>query len=317
MKSKYIADLTSRDNLENEPFLLQDVARRTTKDGKPYALMTFSDRTGKLSGVYWDIPPHVDEWLRPGIAMFVTGRVTSYKETLQITASDLNPWHEPDMSHFLPTSTRPVTEMVSELKQIISELQEPWQTFISHILLAPDFLPQFSQAPAARSLHHAYLGGLLEHTLSMANIARKLAGHYPHVNQNLLISGILLHDMGKTIEYEVASGFNFSNDGRLIGHIVRAITLIEKAAGEINALSTDQLRQLTHLVASHHGKLEWGSPVVPKTLEANLLHQLDLLDSRMQGFLDYWQTTAGTDEWSAKSVYMFGTELMRPAGDNP
>lgn len=312
MKSKYVSELANRDNLENEPFLLQDVARRTTKDGRPYALMTFTDRTGKVSGVYWDIPQHVDEWLRPGVAVLITGRVTSYKETLQINASDLNQWLQPDMSHFLPTSSRPVTEMVDELKTIISELAEPWQGFVSHILLAPDFLPQFSQAPAARTLHHAYLGGLLEHTLSMANIARKLAGHYPHLNQDLLISGILLHDMGKTIEYEVASAFNFSDDGRLIGHIVRAITLVEKAASELNTLTTDQLRQLTHLIASHHGNLEWGSPVVPKTLEAVLLHQIDMLDSRMQGFLDYWKTEAGNDLWSTKSVYMFNTELRRP-----
>ena len=146
----------------------------------------------------------------------------------------------------------------------------------------------------------------------MTVLAKQLSQHYPYVNQSLLVAGTLLHDMGKVEEYELSDSFRFSEDGRLVGHIVRAIVLIETAASQIN-FPEKELRQLVHLVASHHGKQEWGSPVVPKTLEAILLHQLDLLDSRVAGFFDHINNDNGDSDWTVKSSVMFGTELQKPA----
>jgi 3'-5' exoribonuclease len=204
--------------------------------------------------------------------------------------------------------------MVNELRQIISGLAEPWQSLTRRLLLDREFLTAFANAPAARAMHHAYIGGLLEHTLSMAAIAKVLARHYPYVNQNLLLAGVLLHDMGKVMEYTTEGTFSFSDDGRLVGHITRAVILIELAAAATAGFPQEDLRQLVHLVASHHGNLEWGSPVVPKTLEAILLHQIDLLDSRVQGFYDHLRNDGGQDNWSARSSFMFNTELRRPPG---
>lgn len=314
MKSHYISDLQTRDDLENEPFLLQDVVRRTTRDGRPYLLCTYSDRTGQASGVFWDVPGHVESWIRPGAAVLVTGKVTLYKNALQITTTDLNPWVKPDMTEFLAASARPRDEMVAELRQRIESLSAPWRELVEAVLLAPGFFPHFINAPAARQMHHAYIGGLLEHTLSMATLALTLAGHYPYVDRDLLLAGTLLHDAGKAVEYEVANGITFSDDGRLVGHIVRAITMVEHAAARIDAFPPEKLRELVHLIASHHGTLEWGSPVPPKTLEAILLHQLDLLDSRVQGFFDHLKNDSGDDDWSTRSSFMFNTELRRPAG---
>ena len=314
MKTKYISDFTERELLENVPLLLRDLTRRTTKDNRPYALCTFSDNSGQINGVFWDIPAHIDAWLRPGLVLLVSGQVNNYREALQISVSDVNQWLVPDMSYFLPASARPGNEMIAELRQTIAGLAEPWQELVAHILLADDFLPRFASAPAARTMHHACIGGLLEHTLSMAQIARYLAGHYDYVNLDLLLAGTLLHDAGKALEYAVADGFSFSDDGRLVGHIVRAVAMVEKAAAELNTIPAGELRQLVHLIASHHGTLEWGSPVLPKTLEAILLHQIDLLDSRIQGFYDHWQNDNGDGLWSVKSSYMFNTELRRPAG---
>jgi 3'-5' exoribonuclease len=161
-------------------------------------------------------------------------------------------------------------------------------------------------------MHHAFIGGLLEHSLSMARLAQFLAGHYPYVNLDLLMSGVLLHDMGKTAEYTMEGAFAFSNDGKLVGHIVRSIIMIEKAATEID-FPEEQLRQLLHLIASHHGTYEWGSPVTPKTIEAVLLHQIDLIDSRVQGFLDHVREDNGETEWTNKESRMFGTTLQRPS----
>ena len=146
----------------------------------------------------------------------------------------------------------------------------------------------------------------------MATLADYLADHYPYVNRDLLITGTLLHDMGKVSEYSIEGEFAFTEDGRLVGHIIRAIAMVETAAAALNTLSPDQLRQLIHLIASHHGTLEWGSPVSPKTLEAILLHQIDLLDSRVQGFFDHLDNDNGEGDWTLKSSPMFKSELRRP-----
>jgi 3'-5' exoribonuclease len=314
VKSIYVAELTDGDDLFNEPFLLQDVVRRETKDGRPYLLGTFRDKTGQIGGVFWDVPSDVDNWVRPGVVTMVTGRVNNYKSTLQISTTDLNPMDEPDMANYLPSSNRSRQEMVDELRGLIEQLSQPWKGLVSHILLEPAFLVSYVNAPAARMMHHAYVGGLLEHTLSMAAIAQKLAEHYPYVNKDLLLSGVLLHDMGKAIEYTTGPTFDFTDDGRLVGHIARAAILIEQAAKEMGNFPQQQLRQLIHMVLSHHGNLEWGSPTVPKTLEAILLHQVDLLDSRVQGFFDHLRNDSGGDVWTTKSSMMFSTELRRPPG---
>jgi 3'-5' exoribonuclease len=314
MKSTYIADLQPKMELLNEPFLLHEVAERTTKDGRSFILFTLRDKTGTISGVFWDVPPTVLEWARPGQVALVTGRINLYKEALQLSATDLNPHQTDDLSEFVPVSRRPQPEMIAELRQLVGRLAEPWGKLVSHLLLDEAFLPRFASAPAARNMHHAVMGGLLEHTLSMANLCDYLADHYPYVNRDLLLAGALLHDMGKVAEYDVDNSFAFTEDGRLVGHIVRAVTFIEKGAAELGGFPPDDLRHLIHLVLSHHGNLEWGSPVVPKTLEAVLLHQVDMLDSRVQGFLEHSETDSDGAGWTVKPSPMFRTELKRPFG---
>jgi 3'-5' exoribonuclease len=314
VKSVYIEELGNGDDLLNEPFLVEDIVHRETRDGRPYLLGTFRDKSGQIGGVFWDVPDDVESWIRPGLVALVTGEVNNYKNALQINVTDLNPSSTMNMTEFLPASQRSADEMVNELRQIISDLGQPWQSLVRHILMDRAFLTAFANAPAARMMHHAYIGGLLEHTLSMAAIAKMLARHFPYVNKDLLLTGILLHDMGKVIEYNTEGTFSFSDDGRLVGHITRAVIMIELAAAEMADFPQEDLRQLVHLVASHHGTQEWGSPVVPKTLEAILLHQIDLLDSRVQGFYDHLRNDGGQDNWSARPSFMFNTELRRPPG---
>ncbi|WP_420640971.1 3'-5' exoribonuclease YhaM family protein [Candidatus Leptofilum sp.] len=314
MKSFFVTNIKIGDELENEPFLIQDSILRETKDGRPYLLGNVRDNTGQLPFVYWDIPSYAESWVSIGSAVLVTGRVVRYKDALQINVTDMNQNQEPVLADLLPASRRPRAEMLAELKTLINSLGQPWQQLVSSLLLEESFLAQFADAPAARNMHHAYIGGLMEHTLSMAKIANMLADHYPFVNRDLLLAGTLLHDMGKTIEYDISKSFSFSEDGRLVGHITRAIVMVEKAAAELGDFPEDKLRHLVHLIASHHGTQEWGSPVVPKTLEAVLLHQIDLLDSRVQGFFDHLVNDNGEEAWTAKSSYMFNTELRRPDG---
>lgn len=312
MKSVYVAELEDGDDLNNEPFLIQDVVKRETKDGRPYLLCTFRDKTGQIGGVFWNVPEDVEIWVQQGIVSMVTGRVRSYRNSIQITTTDLNPQSDADMSLFLPTSNRSIDDMVADLKLIIDELSEPWKELVGTLLLEPETLDIFSKAPAARMMHHAYIGGLLEHTLSMVHIGKMLTGLYSYVNKDLLLAGILLHDMGKGLEYDTSGSFNFTDDGRLVGHVVRAAITVEKAAAELGNIREEDVRELVHLILSHHGQLEWGAPVVPKTVEAVLLHQIDLLDSRMQGFIDHVQNDSGGGHWTSKQSYMFNTELRRP-----
>lgn len=313
MKAKYVSDLKSGDELLNESFMLQDVTRRTTKDGRPFLLFNLRDKTGQVAGVFWDVPDYVPGWARSGVVALLTGRVVNFKEGLQVSVTDMNQNLHPQMADFLPTSQRSLEEMGKELRQTIEHLAEPWRGLLTHLLLDESFLPRFVAAPAARTMHHAFVGGLLEHTLSMATIADLLAVHYPYVNRDLLITGVLLHDVGKVIEYNLDGSFGYSEDGRLIGHIIRGITLVETAAATLR-FPEAHLRDLVHLIASHHGTLEWGSPITPKTLEAILLHQIDLLDSRVQGYFDHINNDIGEGSWTAKNSDMFRTDLRRPAG---
>ena len=311
MKSIYVNQANPGDELINELFLLSDVVQRKTRDGRPFVLCTLRDRTGQINGVYWDIPDYVNALLRPGIPVLISGQVNNYKNALQVNITDANIANNIDASELLPASQRPIEEMIAELREFIDSLNEPWNTLVSGILLDQDVLMQYANAPAARVMHHAYIGGLLEHTLTMAKTADFLTGVYPYINRDLLLSGVLLHDFGKTKEYAFNDEFGFTEDGRMVGHIVRAIVTVELAAAQMD-FPEDDLRQLIHLIASHHGTLEWGSPVVPKTIEAVLLHQIDLLDSRMQGFYDHLRNDSGEGAWTTKNSPMHGTELKIP-----
>ena len=311
MKSIYVNQANPGDELINELFLLSDVVQRKTRDGRPFVLCTLRDRTGQINGVYWDIPDYVNALLRPGIPVLISGQVNNYKNALQVNITDANIANNIDASELLPASQRPIEEMIAELREFIDSLNKPWKTLVSGILLDQDVLLQYANAPAARVMHHAYIGGLLEHTLTMAKTADFLTGVYPYINRDLLLSGVLLHDFGKTKEYAFNDEFGFTEDGRMVGHIVRAIVTVELAAAQMD-FPEDDLRQLIHLIASHHGTLEWGSPVVPKTIEAVLLHQIDLLDSRMQGFYDHLRNDSGEGAWTTKNSPMHGTELKIP-----
>lgn len=312
MKNNYIADMKQGLELIDEPLMFKDLVHRTTKDNRAYILCTLSDKTGQISAVYWDIPEQVVQMIRPGSVMFVTGKVSRYKDSLQIGVTDAYPVENPDLAEFMPGASKSATEMTQELRTLVESMEDPWKGFMTHLLLNEDFLSRFASAPAALSMHHAAVGGLLEHSLSMASLAETAAKNYPYVNRDLLVSGALVHDMGKVWEYTMDGEFGTSDDGHMVGHITRAAIQIELEAKAYGKLSDEDLRELLHLVVSHHGTLEWGSPVQPKTLEAILLHQIDLLDSRVQGYFDFLRSEPGLDGWSPRRSFMHSSYLRQP-----
>jgi 3'-5' exoribonuclease len=310
VKTVFVSQLKADMELFDQPFLLLDVTERKTRDGRPFILFTLSDKSGHVGGVYWNVPDEVVDKCQNGSVVLVTGAVRIYNKRLQVTALDLQPFEPATMADFLSSSRRAKDEMEVELRQIIGDLGEPLCQLLTDILLEPAFLHQFSEAPAALMMHHAYVGGLLEHSLSMIPFCRLAAERYPMVDLDLLIAGALLHDLGKVLAYEPRAAFPLTDEERLVGHITRGAVMVEEAIAKIAGFPADLRQQLLHLLVSHHGKMEWGSPVPPRTLEAVLLHQIDLLDSRVQGFIDHVSAEPGDATWSSTSP-MFGYELMR------
>lgn len=310
MKTVFVEQLGAGRELFDQPFLLLDVNQRKTRDDRPYILFNLGDKTGKVGGVYWNVPTEVIESCSPGSLVLVTGDVRLYNRRLQVVALDLQPFDADGMAEYVPSTERNQDEMIAELRQIVASLRNPLRQLVTELLLEPSFLRRFTEAPAAKIMHHAYVGGLLEHSLAMARFGQLAAEIYPQVDRDLLITGALLHDIAKVDAYQVGAAFPITDDERLIGHITRGTMMVEAAAAKIAGLSPELRQHLMHLLLSHHGKGEWGSPVNPCTLEAVLLHQIDLLDSRVQGFIDHVNSEPGDSEWTSRSP-MFGYELFR------
>jgi 3'-5' exoribonuclease len=310
VKTVFVRQLQAGQELFDQPFLLIDVTQRETRDGRPFLLFNLGDKSGRISGVFWNVPDEVVQNCVTGTVVLVTGDVRLYNKRLQVTALDLQPYEPATMADYISSSRRDRDEMIAELRQIIEEMGEPLRSLATAILLEPAFLRRYAEAPAATIMHHAYVGGLLEHVLAMVSLCRLSAELYPMVNPDLLLAGVLLHDVGKVMAYETRETFPLTDDGRLVGHLARGVLMVDAAAAKIDGFPADLRQQLIHLLLSHHGTADWGSPVPPRTLEAALLHQIDMLDSRAQGFIDHVLAEPGDVEWTAPSP-MFGYELKR------
>jgi 3'-5' exoribonuclease len=310
VKTVYVHDLEPGMELFDQPFLMAEVNQRKTRDGRPFILFSISDRTGQVGGVFWNVPGEVVRDCVPGRVVLVTGDVRLYNKRVQVVALDLQPFEPETMADFAPAAGRDRDEMIAELEAVIGELGEPLQQLLSHLLLDPSFLRRYAESPAARTMHHAYVGGLLQHSLALVALSKQAAQMYACVDRDLLIAGALLHDIGKVFSYETTVTFPITDDERLVGHITRGTLLVESAAREIPGFPPNLLQELLHLLVSNHGTPEWGSPIQPRTLEAVLLHFLDLLDSRVQGFVDHITSEPGETEWTSHSA-MFGYELKR------
>jgi 3'-5' exoribonuclease len=310
VKTVFVEELRADTDLFDQPFVLLDVTQRKTRDGRSYILFSLGDNSGKIGGVYWQVPDEVVTDCLPGKVVLVTGDVRLYNKRLQVVAVDMQPFDPGSMADFIPASRRNQEEMIAELRQIIADLRRPLHQLLTNVLLDPAFLRRFADAPAAKMMHHAFVGGLLEHSLAMVPFCRLAAERYATIDRDLLIAGALLHDVGKVYSYDLGAAFVITDEERLVGHITRGVVVVETAIGGVTDFTPELRQQLVHLLVSHHGTLEWGSPIRPRTLEAVLLHQIDLLESRVQGFIDHVEAEPGDTVWTSRSL-MFGLELKR------
>lgn len=284
MKSPLVSDLKP-----NEPvtalFLVQAKEVRQKRTGEPYLSMTLSDRSGELDCKMWDNVAEVMDSFDRDDFVKVKGLLQLYNNRPQFTIHKLRPVqdHEVDFSDFFPASARDADEMWSELRETVAGLKNNHlKSLLFAFLDDPEVAVRYRIAPAAKTIHHAFRSGLLEHVLSLCALAKLVGPHYPNIDTDLLLTGVILHDIGKIQELTYERGFGYSTEGQLIGHISLAMRMMaEKLAGLPDF--PIQLRNLVeHMILSHHGLLEYGSPKVPAFPEALLLHHLDDMDSKME-----------------------------------
>ena len=286
-------------------FLLATAQQARAKNG-PYWRLEFRDATGSIGGKIWSPQSQNYPDLSPGMFM-VRGRVTSYRDQPEIAVESLVPLTDMeaatlDLSLFMPASARPPHEMLEELKRLAASVltHEPWRRFVAAVLEHPEIGPALLAAPAAKSMHHAFAGGLLEHTLSICRLCMRLCDHYPGLDRQVLFAGALCHDMGKLWELSAGLVADYTTKGRLIGHISLALEELGPLMREAG-LDQETADHLRHLILSHHGTREFGSPVLPATAEAITLHYADNLDAKLNQVESILGAALGDAEagWSA------------------
>jgi 3'-5' exoribonuclease len=266
-------------------FLLKEMTRAETRAGKPFLTLKIMDKTGELTGRIWDDADRWEQECTPGQAVAISGRAQSYKGNLQLIITEVQRVGEGevDISQFIPSTSGDIEKMAAELEGIARSVDD---VFIRKLLVKffhdQDFLEKFKKAPAAKSMHHAYLGGLLEHTLHVARLADKVAELYPSINRSLLMAGAILHDVGKVEELSVTSSlFDYTDQGRLMGHMVIGVEMVQAKISGIKEFPADTAMKIKHLILSHHGRYEFGAPSLPMLHEAFVLNFLDDLDAKI------------------------------------
>lgn len=250
--------------------------------------LVLGDRTGTIDGKVWNKGEEIASSFKLHDFVLVKGTTSTYNQKLQLTIESLSKANikDQDVFYFLPTSPRDVAEMWQELQEELATLTEPSLAALRKEIFADeDIANRFRRAPAAKSHHQAYLGGLLEHTLNVVQLARKIASTYEGVELDLLLTGALFHDIGKIYEFHYDKFIDYSDAGRLLGHITIGANLIADQIKKLYDFPENLRLKLIHLILSHHGKYEWQSPKRPKFLEGIILHQADYIDSQVDKFI--------------------------------
>jgi 3'-5' exoribonuclease len=310
VKKRFLEEL-SEGELVQDVFLVKQSLLKTSRSGSLYMDLKLADKSGTVNAKLWDASRQLHESFGADDFIMVRANVESYMGRPQLVISHVKKAEEEkiDLADFLPASERDTEEMRGELQELIGEVKDPsLNALLKAFFEDKDFARSFAQCPAAVSLHHAFLGGLLEHTLGVARMALDTAERYPLLDRDMLLAGALLHDLGKVEEIEHARAFKYSDRGSLIGHLVMGAAEIEKRAAKIKDFPQETLTQLQHLILSHHGQYEFGSPKLPMTAEAMALHYLDNLDAKMQAFREAQPVDGSWTEWSR----MFERRLYLP-----
>ncbi len=287
-RRRFVNQLMPGETLD-QVFLVRDKDLRTASNGSLYITCTLCDRTGHLPARMWQASESIYNSMPVEGFLQVKGRTESYKGTLQLIIDACRPYaaEKVDMAEFLPATQRDVEQMWAELLEILRTVKDKHlRLLIKEFVEDGELVGKFKRAPAAMQMHHPFLGGLLEHTLNVARAAAAILPLYPQINADLVLAGVFLHDVGKTDELSYALGFNYTDRGALVGHITMAAIWIQEKIAQIEAETSSPFPQRTrdliqHIILSHHGVHEFGSPKLPAIPEAFFIHYLDNLDAKM------------------------------------
>jgi 3'-5' exoribonuclease len=297
MKRQYLADISPGDDLD-DVFYLRELTARVARTGKPFLALVLSDRSGNASGRIWDTAGVLGEDYKADTFVRLKGTADSYQGRLQLNIHHMVTCDEGEIvpEDFLPSSYRDRDELADFLRYFITEVYDlDYHRLLESFFGDAKWLEGFCLAPGDARTHHAYLGGLLEHTVSVATLCQHIIVQHPRLNGDLLITAAMLHDIGKIREYDCRGSINYSREGQLIGHVLLGQQMIEERIRELDGFPREKELQLVHALISHHGELEWGAPKRPQSAEALVLHHLDNLDAKVKGF---FEVVAGSGEVS-------------------
>jgi 3'-5' exoribonuclease len=285
LKKTYIEDIRERDPI-NSVFLVRDKNMAMAKNGKPYMNLKLMDRSGEVDGRIWDRVDELNTQFEKDDFVHVKGKANLFMGKMQFIINSIERVDEQliNLGDFLPVSANDPQEMLAELREMIAHITDPDYRRLLEVFSADEeFMRLYLKAPAAKAMHHVYLGGLLEHSLCVARLAQDVSARYPRINRDLLLCSALLHDIGKVAELRYARSFDYTDAGKLIGHIVMGVEMLEEKIRTCPGFPPQKAMLLKHMLLSHHGQYEYGSPKRPKTLEAVVLNFVDDMDAKING----------------------------------
>ena len=302
MKSQYITDLNPGEPVDSV-FVVCSKAERSKKNGEKFCLLVLQDKSGFIDGVIWNDSVINFSSIREGdFVKIYDGIVNEYRSRKQIEISSIKKLDAKDVkdrSDFEKTTRNDIGEMTTELMEYVESVENPHLKKLLEIFFKDEaFLEKFCSATAAVQYHHAYRGGLLEHTLSVLKTCVMLSKHYKNINRDLIIAGSIFHDIGKMREYMLSVPIKVTDEGRLLGHITIGYGMVLEGIRSIKGFPKDLRDRLLHIVLSHHGQKEYGSPRRPKTLEAFIVYHIDYMDADIGGFYAAIESSRGDSDWS-------------------
>lgn len=318
-KKEFVNDLKVGSHI-NSVFVVAKKIVKKKKNGDDFCLLTLQDREGDIQAVVWTEALNQAADFKEGDFVAVAGSVSEYRSSKQLTIESLSKIEDKkniDYTDFIKSTKRDVDEMFAEIKLKVDSVKNH---YLKQLLQAffgdKKFAADFCKATAAVQYHHAYGGGLLEHTLYVCRVCDLVADTYQNINRDLLIAGALLHDIGKMKEYEVGVVIKFTDEGKLLGHITMGYSWVLEKINQIKGFPADLKDRILHIILSHHGYKEFGSPKRPKILEAFIVHHVDYMDAEIAAYNDLFDQGSGDEGWSHFVKNFERSVLLRKLDDS-
>jgi 3'-5' exoribonuclease len=303
MKQSFVSSLQDGQTVITH-FLVCAKEIRSTREGKAYLRIELGDATGRVEARMWDAQDKMAASFERDDFVKVQARVENYRNKLQLAIEKIRRAEESEVApaDFFPHTKEDVDAMYAKLLEIVVSVKNPWlRQLLESVVQDPAVVPRLKRAPAAKVMHHAFYGGLLEHVLSLCNLCLVVLGHYPEADRDLLLSGAVLHDIGKLQELSYERALGYTDEGQLLGHILIEYELVAKKIDALEGFPPALKTLVLHMLISHHGEYEFGSPKLPMFREALLLHYLDDLDSKMGAMRLALDSDQGEGNWTAFS----------------